>query len=115
MALTDTDTTTDWVPLDTFATRLAIVRVQMGGWNYVEAGEATGLSDENWRKWEKGTMPRDREAIARAIADATGCSYEWLMAGGPLRSRCFMRPVPAYLGQLELPMDARPDLVIVAP
>lgn len=72
------------VPGDTFAVRLAIVRAEMG-WNYVQAGKATGIGPETWRLWEK----RERhcttmEATCRLIAAKTGFSYEWLMVGGSL-------------------------------
>ena len=90
-----------WVPVDTFAARLALLRQHLGGWNVKRAADACGLDDQKWRNWEAGrTKPRDLEAVARQIADATGCDVRWLLAGGPLRSRC--TPIPAGQSQGEL-------------
>jgi hypothetical protein len=82
------------VPLDTFGARLAIVRQHMGGWNVKRVADHCGLDDQKWRNWEAGrSNPRDMPAICRQISDACEIDYVWLIAGGPLRSRCFQ---PAY-------------------
>lgn len=74
-----------WVPADTFAARLALVRQSMGGWNVKKAAAHCGLDDGSWRNWEAGKgHPRDYERICRRIADSTGCDLRWLMAGGEL-------------------------------
>lgn len=84
----------DPLPVDTFGARLAIVRQYVGGWNVKRAATACGLDDQRWRNWEAGTnTPRDYPEVCRAISDALGISYEWLMLGGPLRSRCFAQPL----------------------
>lgn len=103
----------DWVPRDTFGARLALVRQTLGGWNVKRAADACGVDDQSWRNWEAGKgTPRDYEMVCRKIADATGCDYRWLMAGGPLRSRCFA--VPAAQGvQGELNFLPPPTLVLV--
>ena len=108
-----------WVPMDTFGTRLAIVRQHMG-WNTAEAGEACGVNDQTWRNWEAGRSPRKFEDVCHKIADASGCSYLWLMAGDVAvpRSRCFspdLALVPALDAQLELDFDppARDHLRVV--
>lgn len=74
------------IPRDSFPIRLAIARAVMG-WNYVEAGEATGINGETWRQWEKqGRRCTDPVGTARKIAAATGLSATWLIMGGPLLS-----------------------------
>jgi hypothetical protein len=75
------------IPLDTFGTRLAIVRQSMGGWNIKRAALECGLDPGSWGAWEKGASPQRREEIARKISDRTRFSYQWLMVGGALRSR----------------------------
>lgn len=116
----------DWVPTDTFAARLALVRQYLGGWNVKRVADFCGIGDQSWRNWEAGKeKPRNYEGVCRAIADATGCDERWLMAGGPLRSRWFMTdpllttlPLPPQ-AQLELLDSAgvewnrRPDLTLV--
>ena len=103
-----------WVPLDTFGARLALLRQSLGGWNVKRAADACELDDQKWRNWEAGkTKPRDLEAVARQIADATGCSYVWLMTGGPLRSRCFSVVTADNHAQLEFSFLADPQLVAV--
>lgn len=110
MALTHTDE--PWVPTDSFGTRLAILRQHLGGWNVKRAAEACGLDDQKWRNWEAGrSKPRDLEAIARQISDALGCDYVWLLAGGPLRSRCFSL-VPPIDGQMEFSFLDPPPLSV---
>lgn len=74
-----------WVPTDTFAARLALVRQHLGGWNVKKAATLCGIDDQSWRNWEAGKgAPRDYEVVCRRIADATGCDLRWLMAGGDL-------------------------------
>lgn len=72
--------TEDWIPKDTFGARLALVRQHMG-WNVKEAGEACDITPNSWSNWEHGRKPRDLHDVARTIADASGCSYRWLMLG----------------------------------
>lgn len=102
-----------WVPLDTFGARLAVLRQHLGGWNVKRAADACGLDDQKWRNWEAGkSKPRDLEGVARQIADATGVDYVWLMAGGPLRSRCFsVVPVDDHSAQMEFSFLPDPPLV----
>lgn len=82
MAQVATDIT-EWVPTDSWGLRLAMVR-QVMGWNTSRAAEECGLKEATWRGWEAGVSPQRMERRARAIADRTGCSYTWLLAGGPL-------------------------------
>ena len=96
----------EWVPVDTFGARLALIRQRMQ-WNVKEAAEACGLVDQSWRNWEDGMSPRKVHDVARQIAERTGCDYTWLVAGGPLRSRCFSA-IAGTLGQLPLFEDGGP-------
>jgi transcriptional regulator with XRE-family HTH domain len=119
MALAEHTTTDDtgWVPVDTFGARLILIR-QRFHWNVSEAAAHCGIGRSSWDNWEKGKPCSDMENVARQIADATGCSYTWLMAGGNLgnlRSRCVWN-LDLAPGQLELALDIpEPDLVLVGP
>lgn len=77
-----------WIPVDNFGARLALIRQYMK-WNYAQAARACGINEETWRQWEKrGHTPRGVYDVAGTIADACGCSYDWLVSGGNLsRSR----------------------------
>lgn len=91
----------DWVPEDTFAARLALVRNHMG-WNVKEAADECGIPEQNWRNWEAGRSPHRIHEKVRKIADRTGVDYRWLLAGGPLpRSRC-LSALPPVMGQMTL-------------
>jgi hypothetical protein len=88
---TEPTTTVGWVPDDTFGARLALVRQHMG-WNITQAAIACGQNEETWRGWEKfHRSPRQIQKVARRIAEATGCSYSWLMLGGDVDSGCIPR------------------------
>ena len=72
----------DWVPsADDFATRLVLIRHEMG-WNLKEAALACGVKAQSWREWElENRKPRDYEGVCRSIADRSGCNLVWLMTG----------------------------------
>lgn len=105
---------TEWVPADDFAARLALIRQALGGWNVKKTADFCGIDDQSWRNWEGGEhTPRDYEAVCRKIAKATGCELRWLLAGGPLRSRCFsLVPLTGGPDQLALPGIVVPDLAL---
>ena len=96
----------EWVPVDTFGARLALIR-QAKGWNVKEAADACGLNDQSWRNWEAGGGVQKMDRVARKIAEATGVNYVWLLAGGPIRSRCIIG-LPAQDGQMELALGVEP-------
>lgn len=76
----------EWTPEDTFGTRLAIVRQRMH-WNVSEAARECGLKGATWATWEDlGTLPRNLYEVCHKISERTGCSYNWLLQGGPLAS-----------------------------
>ena len=85
MALLD-HTPEPWIPEDSFAARLALVRVHLGGWNVAKTARFCGIDDQTWRNWEAGGHVRDMEGVCRKIANAVGCSGRWLMVGGQLNS-----------------------------
>lgn len=70
-----------WVPEDTFASRLALVRNRMG-WNVLEAATACEVSDQSWHDWEADKYkPRAMDEVIGRIAKASGCDPVWLMFG----------------------------------
>jgi len=79
---------TDWVPdLNTFASRLAAIRHQMG-WNIKESALACGIKPQSWRGWELGGhRPRDYQELCHQIAKRTGVDYVWLMTGQDRRPK----------------------------
>jgi hypothetical protein len=88
-----------WVPADTFAARLALVRQHLGGWNVKKAATYCGIDDQSWRNWEAGKgAPRDYEGTCRRIAERTGCDLRWLMAGGELAVP-MLRCITGFPGQ----------------
>ena len=72
----------DWIPrIEDFATRLVLVRHEMG-WNLKEAALACDIKAQSWREWElEQRKPRDYEKICRKIAGRSGCNFVWLMTG----------------------------------
>lgn len=71
------------VPVDTFGTRLFIMRKEMK--LTVEAIAALcGVAHPTWTTWENGAKPRDLVGAVQKIAEATGYDRDWLMWGGPL-------------------------------
>lgn len=72
---------TGWVPdLDTFGTRLALIRQRMG-WNIAEAERACGVGRGSWTLWEQGREPSRYMTVCVAIATRTGCDLDWLVYG----------------------------------
>lgn len=80
-----TQTTTRWVPSDTFGARLALLRRQLR-LTTEEIADLCGLNRGTWQTWEKGASPRNMNAVVAAISLATGVDKDWLMWGGPLGS-----------------------------
>lgn len=108
-----------WIPVDTFGSRLALVRQQMS-WNVKEAAEACGVSGQSWHNWENGGMPRNLIAVCTDIASVSGCNYQWLVLGSEkcqLLGQADLEVVPPIAGQLELDLSGstpeRPRLQLV--
>lgn len=94
MATTEAlDLAEPFIPTDTFAVRLAILRAALGGWNVKRAADACGINDQSWRNWEAGvSKPRDMEGVCRQIARSTGVNLAWLMLGGELAKISCLSP-----------------------
>lgn len=75
-------TQVDWIPAaDDFATRLVLIRHEMG-WNLKEAALACGIRAQSWREWElEHRKPRDYEKVCQQISKRSGCNLVWLMTG----------------------------------
>lgn len=73
-----------WVPEDSFALRLVIVRRQSGDLSQVEAAERCGLKPSTWATWENGARPRGMDKVVESIHRGLGTNKVWLMWGGPL-------------------------------
>lgn len=72
------------IPADTFALRLVMARHHAGRLSIEKAAERCGLNSENWRRWEDGGRPRDKEDVAYAVAEGLRMNFMWLLLGGPL-------------------------------
>lgn len=95
-----------WIPEDTFAARLALIRTQLR-LNVKQAAERCEISEVTWRSWERGARPQAMDKVVRKIADKLGADPNWLMWGGALTTTCSSLPslslVPLPDGQMELP------------
>jgi transcriptional regulator with XRE-family HTH domain len=75
--------TEKWIPRDTLATRILLVRTSLG-LSQREASAQTGIPYGSWQSMEDGRSPRDLAAKVAAISLALGVDRDWLMWGGPL-------------------------------
>lgn len=102
-----------WVPEDSFAMRLVLLRRHLR-LTQQEAAQLCDLDDGSWSNWENGTRPRGMDSVVRKIATATGVDPNWLMWGGPLSESLWIAPVIHSLdGQLDFHFDEPPSLAIV--
>ena len=76
-----------WVPDDTLASRLVLVRRQCG-LSQRAAAELCGLTFREWQSLEDGRAARGLDVKVRAISQALGVDRDWLMWGGALRDAC---------------------------
>lgn len=83
-----------WVPPDSFASRLILVRHHLG-LTQVEAAKACGLDDGSWSNWERGSKPRAMDEVVAAIATGLKVDRDWLMWGVPK-----MHCLPSPAGQM---------------
>jgi DNA-binding XRE family transcriptional regulator len=70
----------DWIPRDSFANRLKLVRWEARV-SVEWLGAMTGLAPSTISSWERGTQPDNVHDVCRRIADVLLCSYEWLLYG----------------------------------
>jgi transcriptional regulator with XRE-family HTH domain len=89
-----------WVPEDNLATRLVLVRRQLG-LTQRQAAERTGLTFGEWQSMEDGRQARGIDQKVARISLALGVDRDWLMWGPvnkPYRPHPFRRglfqPVP---------------------
>jgi transcriptional regulator with XRE-family HTH domain len=72
-----------WVPADTLAARLILVRHQLG-LSQREAAEQAGVGFGAWQSWESGRAPRNAVTVLAQVADRLRLRRDWLLFGGPL-------------------------------
>jgi|SRR5690625_2130944 len=77
-----TTQTHTWVPASTFATRLVLLRRELG-LNVKAAAAKAGIHYATWSTWENGRTPSNQAEVVSAIADAFGVDRGWLMWGVP--------------------------------
>lgn len=75
---------TDWVPKDTLAARIVVLRNALG-LSRREFSQLTGLTENALQGIEGGRSPHKLQQKIQAIQAATGVDRDWLMWGGPLR------------------------------
>jgi hypothetical protein len=73
------------VPLDTLASRLVLLRHELG-WSQRKATHETGVPYGTWQGMESGRETRSLDRHVAAIVKASGYDRDWLMWGGPLTS-----------------------------
>lgn len=105
-----------WIPRNTFAARLLLVRHELGI-SQEEAAAKCGLDDGSWSNWENGTIPRQQGKVVQTISEALGVDREWLIwDGGLLTSGYIQTPALAVVPddgeiyQNPLPFDSRAEL-----
>ena len=69
-----------WVPTDTFANRLVLIRRELG-MTVKAAAEATGIHYATWSTWENGSKPADIVHVVTNISEALNVDRDWLMWG----------------------------------
>jgi len=95
-----------WVPPDTFASRLRILRDHMH-LTVQEIAEKCEVPVPTWRKWEHGASPRGVERHAKRIAERTGVDLWWLLYGR--ESTSGYNPIVSFRGLrdfIQLPLVA---------
>jgi transcriptional regulator with XRE-family HTH domain len=78
-----TQPTERWIPRDTLATRVLLVRNALG-LSQREAAAHAGIGFGAWQSMEDGRSPRDLPAKIARMSMTFGVDRDWLMWGGPL-------------------------------
>lgn len=78
-----TQTVRGWVPDDTLANRLVLIRRTLGLTQRM-AAELCGLTFGEWQSLEDGRAARGIDQKVNRICAAVGVDRDWLMWGGPL-------------------------------
>lgn len=79
-----TTQTHGWVPDDNLASRLILVRRQLG-LTQRAAAERCGLTFGEWQGLENGLQARGIPSKVARISEALGVDRDWLLWGGALR------------------------------
>lgn len=69
-----------WIPANTFASRLVLVRRELG-LTVKDAATRCDLHYATWSTWENGRKPGDMAAVVSAISKGLGVDRTWLMWG----------------------------------
>lgn len=69
-----------WIPEDTFATRLILMRRELG-MDQAQAAARCGFKTSTWGSWELGHVPRDKTAVCAKIAKDLKVDRDWLAYG----------------------------------
>lgn len=69
-----------WVPTETFATRLLLIRRELK-MTVKEAATICGIHYATWSTWENGARPSDLAGVITAISESLGVDRDWLMWG----------------------------------
>lgn len=120
MALAEREHEDDWVPADTFASRLRAIRFELG-LTQEEAASKCGINPKTWATWELpgDRSPRNMARVAQQIHDGLKVSRNYVLYGS---IRCFsVSDLPTGAFSLELfdengePIDfyGRPPLASV--
>lgn len=72
-----------WVPTDTLANRLRLMRHQLH-LSQRKAAEISGVTFGEWQSMEDGRDARGVPQKVQAISAALGVDRDWLLWGGPL-------------------------------
>ncbi|CPR79329.1 helix-turn-helix family protein [Mycobacteroides abscessus 5S-0422] len=73
----------NWVPADTLAARVVVLRTALG-LTRREFSQLTGITENALQGIEGGRSPHKLAEKIQAIHQATGASRDWLMWGGQL-------------------------------
>jgi transcriptional regulator with XRE-family HTH domain len=89
-----TQQTGTFVPTDSLANRLVLIRRELG-LSQREAAQRCGVGFGSWQSWENGAAPRNALRDLAAVAHRLNVDREWLMFGGALRAE--VEPAPPVL------------------
>lgn len=90
-----------FVPTDSLANRLVLIRRELG-LSQREAAARCGVGFGSWQSWENGSAPRNALRDLVRVAQALDVEREWLMFGGPLRAET-VEPAPVKLTAVPSP------------
>ena len=102
-----------WVPPDTFAHRLRVLRAELD-LTVEQIARECDLKPATWSTWENGRMPHNITDVVQKINAGTGVDRDWLMWGSHNPPLMSLSVVP-YEGQRELPgISPSPTRALIA-